>query len=376
MEKFAKRIFFIVIICCSFFLCLEIISRILFGSIYKDGSEYQLYSRFLPEHQGYVEDKYLFWRFRPNWKGERCGVNWNSNSLGLRDVEFPLRKDPNTFRILSLGESGTFGSNIELEDTYNKQLEGLLNKSGYGKKTQFQVINAGQPSYTSFQGLIYLKRFGLKLKPDLIMVYFDSNDRLPSYFVRTSKPMGFMDIFDYRLVGPGITDRELYIKRQYFSVPLEILNKSVFYKSLSGLILHAKSYFQLKQLKKMKLKREEWKIISRPERVPQKDREWVFNNFISIAKKNHIKLLILIPPYVQEDKGDYYSWITQDEDIYILDLSSAFENSSYSHDELFGVGEGCHPLALGHKIEAETIYNFLVTRVFRNYKILSDKSYD
>ena len=55
--------------------------------------------------------------------------NVSLNSLGYRDFEYSLERPNNTFRILVLGDSMTFGQGInKTSDTYPKQLEVLLNK--------------------------------------------------------------------------------------------------------------------------------------------------------------------------------------------------------------------------------------------------------
>ena len=56
--------------------------------------------------------------------------NVTLNSLGYRDFEYSLERPKNTFRILMLGDSMTFGSGIDkMSDTYPKQLEVLLNNT-------------------------------------------------------------------------------------------------------------------------------------------------------------------------------------------------------------------------------------------------------
>lgn len=364
MRAIFKRIVLCLIICSIFFAFLEIVARLCLRHIYDKEGEYKIYSSFLPQHEGFVEDKYLFWKFSPNWRGKRSGVSWNSNSFGLRDVEFPMKKPSNTFRILSLGESGACGTNVELGETYSKQLEKLLNRDNNNPELQFQVINAGMPSYTSFQGLIYLKRYGLKFQPDLIMTYFVSSDDLPSYFIRNPKPAAFMDLFDYRFVGPGITDRELYIRRCYLSGLLRLLNKSVFYKALAGTILKTKYYIytQINKDKLISQKRDDFDIFFRAKRVPEEDRRWVFSNFISLAREHSIKLLILIPPYVQYflEERNPFAWVTHTDDVHILDLGIAFKNSGYSRERFFADSDEAHPSALGYRIAAEAIYDYLV----------------
>jgi hypothetical protein len=49
------------------------------------------------------------------------------NSQGFRDYEYELDKPPDNLRIAVVSDSVTFGVGVNLEDTYVKQLERLLN---------------------------------------------------------------------------------------------------------------------------------------------------------------------------------------------------------------------------------------------------------
>lgn len=362
-----KKILFGLGFCCLVLVCLEIAFRLFLGFTHgRDIPRYRLYSDFFPEHAMYIKDDYLFWRGNPNWKGTYMGIEVELNSHGLRDVEFPLHKEPGTYRILSLGESGTFGSTVAFEDTYNKQLEVLLNTHNRNPERRFQVINAGQLSHSSFQGLLYLKRFGLAFGPDLIMTYFKANDSLPSYFVATSTRTGFWDLFHYESVGPGITDRELFQRRQKFFRLMKTLNRSALYKSLCAVILRVKSAFAFRVQKGQVQEREGLKTLTRLRRVPDEDRRWVFSQFISIAERLNIELLVLIPPYCPDihpdDSHGPFSWIHPSDNVHILDLGKAFKESPYSHDELFS--DDIHPTVLSNRIIAQTIFDYLRVNAF------------
>lgn len=98
----------------------------------------------------------LGYELEPNFIGE----NWDTwiivNSNGFRDEEFPIQKDRDTFRIICLGDSSTFGVKVKLEDTYTKRLERMLNDNGEMK--HFEALNAGCAGYTSFMGLKLLEK--------------------------------------------------------------------------------------------------------------------------------------------------------------------------------------------------------------------------
>ncbi len=103
------------------------------------------------------------------------GNDISTNSLGYRGPEFSITKPDNTFRILMLGDSTTFGVGSNDNETFSVQLENLL-KDKIAKKVE--VINAGFASGLSPDTYyLYLKEKGLKLNPDLVLVnIFLAND--------------------------------------------------------------------------------------------------------------------------------------------------------------------------------------------------------
>jgi len=97
------------------------------------------------------------------------------NSLGFRDEEFPEEKPEGVFRILVLGDSMAFGPAMNLEQTFPKVLEELLNDR-VASDIHYQVINAGVSGYNTYQELATWRNVGVALDPDLIIVGFCVND--------------------------------------------------------------------------------------------------------------------------------------------------------------------------------------------------------
>jgi lysophospholipase L1-like esterase len=95
-----------------------------------------------------------------------------SNSQGFRDREFPP-KSANTVRIVSLGDSSTFGWGVDPEYTYQRLLENRLNAGG---QPRFEVLNLGMSGHTSVHGIRMLEHYGLALEPDLLIISFGAND--------------------------------------------------------------------------------------------------------------------------------------------------------------------------------------------------------
>ena len=124
-------------------------------------------------------DDELFWSMPPNLRGTFLDKPVSTNSLGLRGPETGP-KQPGTVRILSLGESTTFGAGVADEETYSFVLQQMFQAADPGHR--FEVINAGVSAYSSFQSLLYLELRGLALSPDIVLFYHEFNDYLPTSF--------------------------------------------------------------------------------------------------------------------------------------------------------------------------------------------------
>ena len=173
----------------------------------------------------YVGDPVLHHRMAANWSGffpeeivqevGRAEVPIRTNSLGLRSPEITLAKPRDTFRILVLGDSVTFGWSLRGEDTYASQLASLL--ATLRPNQRVEVINAGVSGYGTWQELRWLQETGLALDPDVIIVQTHLNDaadnlwgtlgwqqRSESWLVRTSMLARLVSrVSSTRQVGSG-----------------------------------------------------------------------------------------------------------------------------------------------------------------------------
>jgi hypothetical protein len=113
-------------------------------------------------------------RLAPNYTGWFAGVPVRVNNLGLRDDDghATVAKQANTYRILVLGDSVTFGHGSV--HTYPALLETLLKQ--WRPDIDWQVWNAGVPGYNTSQELAYLLEVGPSFQPDLVVVGFFEND--------------------------------------------------------------------------------------------------------------------------------------------------------------------------------------------------------
>lgn len=148
----------------------------------------------------YDPDPRLYWKLKPNQdcftKVDRKPVHINSH--GTRGPEFSADKPAHTFRILSLGDSRTFGWGLADEETYSRRLERMLqdqierehrtsndpltpalSPSDGERENRFQtldkakrveVINAGVNAWSYSQMLVFYRDFAAAWKPDLVIL--------------------------------------------------------------------------------------------------------------------------------------------------------------------------------------------------------------
>lgn len=112
-------------------------------------------------------DPVLIWR-------PRSGQFSPFNPDGFRGAPIDRDRHAGTRRIFALGDSNTFGWDVDEGANWPAQLQTLLSRDG----RRAEVINAGVWGYTSFQGR---RRFDelLPFNPDIVLVSFGANDAHP-----------------------------------------------------------------------------------------------------------------------------------------------------------------------------------------------------
>ncbi len=136
------------------------------------------------EYPEYFEkDHELFWKLRPNIReGTEFLVpgSYRTNSLSLRGDNAPIEMYANRTRIACFGNSCTFGWRMQEDETYEPQLEKLLNDQAGSK--QYKVFNCGVPGYSTFQGLRMLREYLPILKPSVVTICYGWNDHWAAGF--------------------------------------------------------------------------------------------------------------------------------------------------------------------------------------------------
>jgi len=271
MSKLLKYLFFSIILIILFFLLIEIVLRVLDSGFHliakstdqekliKENKLWQqeLFSRFLGVQE---RNPLLLWRFRPNVHKSI----FQTNSDGLLGSDISIPKPANTYRILLLGDSAPVGLGLhKREDAFGEQLVKILNQKHPDKK--FELVNAAVSGYTSLQGLTYLKNYGLKYSPDLIIVYFGNNDASQNGY---------------------ISDKELMNRNPQLVGFLGTLNHLATYRFLKELILPIKASLEKKQKEKKEV------VV----RVSPEDYYQNIEGMIKFAKDNNMKIVLINVP--------------------------------------------------------------------------------
>lgn len=153
----------------------EVALRIFYPSLYLFPSQHVIILNkgdncYLDCENAYITDRDIIYRRNP--------ANGVYNELGIWTENGKLEERLKTARkkVLVVGDSVTEQA-VLFEDGFTKSMERVLIKeSGYGKVV---VMNAGVGGWNSCQERIYLKKWGFKTNPDLIVLAFVNNDLTP-----------------------------------------------------------------------------------------------------------------------------------------------------------------------------------------------------
>lgn len=107
----------------------------------------------------------------PTWLGYTAFYSINNDQLNSTE-EYTVQKPNDVFRIITLGDSHTFGIYVNTIDNYPSKLEALLNKNCTSKR-KYQVLNFGVGGYDLSYSAERFKIRGTKYNPDLVIWYIN-----------------------------------------------------------------------------------------------------------------------------------------------------------------------------------------------------------
>ena len=140
-----------------------------------------------------------------------------TNEDGLR-TSHSVQKNKKT-RIMTLGCSTTFGWGVADDETYPVQLENLFQKDGL----DVDVVNGGQPGYTSFQGLWLWNEILENYRPDVVLIgYIVQDARTVSY---TDKSQAILQADNRFLKDNFLYRSKIYLALRYVLGKVQIRAK-------------------------------------------------------------------------------------------------------------------------------------------------------
>jgi len=310
VKEIFKRFCFVLFGLVIALIFLEVFLRIYFKEDYS-----------VPSHRNLI--------FKKTWEQKYA----NLNSLGYRDHEFNINKDKNVFRILTFGDSMTWGVGVkDIDNLYTELLEKKLNSKS--NNLEYEVINAAKNAMGVEYYLNALKNEGLFLEPDLVMISFFFNDIegeklnkpkpfLPEKIHWALSRMSYVYWYSYNAI-------DMFIKKNRY------LDYYISYSSSDS---------------------KEWKRFKK---------SWI--EIHKICSENNLNLCVVLLPMLGlknnieeiDSVYDRVGKLSEENGAKVINLTSII-NQYDSRKLRVGITDA-HPNEIGHRLYADSIYDFLMLK--------------
>jgi hypothetical protein len=135
----------------------------------------------------------LVYQLRPHLDVRFGGVRVRTNSAGWRDHELSPEPPSNQLRIVVIGDSVVFGWGVEAHERFTNLLEQGL--AAAHPNQPWEVMPLAAPGYNLVMEAEAFRRFGLPLRPALLIYGHVSNDDCLPNFVVPRRPLWALDSF-------------------------------------------------------------------------------------------------------------------------------------------------------------------------------------
>jgi len=270
------------------------------------------------------------WKFKKTWEQKYANIN----SLGYRDHEFNKNKDKKVFRILTLGDSMTWGVGVkDIDNLYTELLEKKLNSES--KNLEYEVINAAKNGTGAEFYLNALKNEGLSLEPDLVMIGFFFNDIQGE---QSNKPKPLLPEKLH-----WVLSRMSYVYWYSYNAMDMFINKNSYldyYISYSS--PDSKEWKRFKEL-------------------------WI--EIHKICSENNLNIYVVLLPMLGLEKNikeidsvyERVGKLSEENGAKVINLFTII--NQYDVKKLRVGITDAHPNERGHKLYADSIYNFLMLKI-------------
>src|SRR5262249_6800074 len=114
-------------------------------------------------------------RHRPNADAQLMGVHVRTNAYGMRSGDIAEQSAPGVARIAVVGASTAVGCGLAEQEAFAHQ--GIAALQAAGRKVDGSNLGVG--NYNTTQELALFRDTGARLKPDIVVLCYFSNDAEP-----------------------------------------------------------------------------------------------------------------------------------------------------------------------------------------------------
>ena len=169
------------------------------------------------------------------WQEDEGKAYVKISSQGLRDVEHPVAKPANTYRIAILGDSYAEAMQVSAEKAFWWLLRERLQACHFAGGKRIETINFGVSGYGTANEFLTLKSRVWQYSPDMVLLaFFPGNDvRNNSKSLETYRFYPFFSLKDGKLVADmAFRDDPEFIEKQHIAVHRALLQESRIYQLL------------------------------------------------------------------------------------------------------------------------------------------------
>ncbi len=314
------------------------------------------------EDIGYV-NKALF-----SYSGEKWwGCDEVLSSHGTRSKEFSEKKN-GVYRIVGLGDSVAFGVGVCREKVFLSKLENKLNSRI--REMSFEVINASVSGYSAMQEYMFLKKYVLSWKPDMVIITVCPNDLYSSEnpfhldkFIKPSKkiPEG------NGLSKPAADDYVPFTTSKFLNFVIEGVKSGFRY---FGWVRMNGNY--IKSIKdEGDFQYQYFNVINKEPSVMD-----VYKKIINLCEANNIKLTVVQVPFSTNvnwhfvKEGNRAIELFNKHNVTHIDFLDIFRETMFTRKFLFFYkpdlylsGDVCHLNEFGHDLVSEKLFDLLKDKV-------------
>ncbi len=334
-DELLKRLLLLLITVILFVVILEIILRLSrIDNIIGQASNIQNYSTI-------EQDEQKYWEAHTE-RFEEYNIRTKNNVLlyhpSFKD-HLNTSKDNQTFRIIFLGDSVTFGVNIPSKSIFPTLMKEKWKELYENENLKIEVLNFGQPGYDLLQINLLFEEEAVHFKPDLIIYIFSGNDPQTTRYKKINST---------HIYGETAINRYEYVLTLPFN---DILLENLYtYRFINKRIINI--------CEKLDCQIEKKEYYVSTEKTAK-----ALNNIVYTCREKNISLYIVNLPVIEKNypvNEFLLRYLTKENLEYIRLLEIGSVLTEYDPNDIRISDEDAHFNTKGHKIMAEILFNDLI----------------